>query len=331
MPVERQMHDTSTTPAKISGFKGCFWRLVNLFVLLTGVMVTATFIFGRWWPLENLGSFRVQYFWLFTLFALIYWIARRLPAAIALTLLAVANAATFVPLYFGGDHPAGDPELRVMYLNVLADNIHYDKFFAAVEAEDPDIVVVAETSSAWVKQLETLKAEYPYHYIDPHLGVFGMAIFSRIEPIEQKAEYWGTRGFPSMVGRYNIDGQPLTLIGLHVVPALSPDRVVCRDVHLAQMATAINNTQDHVLLIGDLNLTGDAPTLRAFRHKTGLRDSRDGFGIQPSWWLLTRLVAIPIDHCLVSEDIAIHDRRLGPRIGSDHRPVTVDVSFDGSP
>jgi endonuclease/exonuclease/phosphatase (EEP) superfamily protein YafD len=35
-------------------------------------------------------------------------------------------------------------------------------------------------------------------------------------------------------------------------------------------------------------------------------------------------MSVPIDHCLVSPEITILDRRLGPAVGSDHYPLIVD-------
>ncbi len=42
-----------------------------------------------------------------------------------------------------------------------------------------------------------------------------------------------------------------------------------------------------------------------------------------SFWLL----AIPIDHALVSEDVRVLDRRMGPSIGSDHLPIVLDIAL----
>jgi endonuclease/exonuclease/phosphatase (EEP) superfamily protein YafD len=35
---------------------------------------------------------------------------------------------------------------------------------------------------------------------------------------------------------------------------------------------------------------------------------------------------VPIDNCFVSNDVAVTGHHDGPNVGSDHRPLVVDVS-----
>jgi endonuclease/exonuclease/phosphatase (EEP) superfamily protein YafD len=39
------------------------------------------------------------------------------------------------------------------------------------------------------------------------------------------------------------------------------------------------------------------------------------------------LVTIPLDHCLVSEEWHVSERRVGPHLGSDHRPVIATLHW----
>lgn len=39
---------------------------------------------------------------------------------------------------------------------------------------------------------------------------------------------------------------------------------------------------------------------------------------------------IPIDHFLLSPDVKVVSREVGPEVGSDHRPVTIDVDIEGN-
>jgi endonuclease/exonuclease/phosphatase (EEP) superfamily protein YafD len=69
------------------------------------------------------------------------------------------------------------------------------------------------------------------------------------------------------------------------------------------------------LLLGDLNITMWSPYYQQLTRKTGLKNARDGFGILPSWPTsshrrpflngLISMLAIPIDHCLLSPDLSV--------------------------
>jgi endonuclease/exonuclease/phosphatase (EEP) superfamily protein YafD len=81
-----------------------------------------------------------------------------------------------------------------------------------------------------------------------------------------------------------------------------------------------------VIVLGDLNTTSWSPYFRDLLADSGLADTRRGFGVLGSWPDLPSPLRIPIDHCLVSDKVAVHDRRIGPPVGSDHRGVIVDLT-----
>jgi endonuclease/exonuclease/phosphatase (EEP) superfamily protein YafD len=43
----------------------------------------------------------------------------------------------------------------------------------------------------------------------------------------------------------------------------------------------------------------------------------------PTWGYVLR---VPIDNCFVSNDVAVTGHHDGPNVGSDHRPLVVDIS-----
>jgi endonuclease/exonuclease/phosphatase (EEP) superfamily protein YafD len=80
------------------------------------------------------------------------------------------------------------------------------------------------------------------------------------------------------------------------------------------------------VVAGDLNMSPWSPFFRRFMKKSGLKDSEDSFGFQPTWPTYQPILYLPLDHVLVSRDIAIVDRRIGAKVGSDHLPVVVDLA-----
>ncbi len=94
---------------------------------------------------------------------------------------------------------------------------------------------------------------------------------------------------------------------------------------LATLAERIRRTGGSRIVVGDMNCTEGSPHFTDFLRDAGLRDSRLGFGRQPSWptdWPYR----IALDHAFVSDDLAVLDRRLGPMIGSDHFPLVLDLA-----
>ena len=83
------------------------------------------------------------------------------------------------------------------------------------------------------------------------------------------------------------------------------------------------------LLCADLNSTPWSPYFTDLLSGTGLLNGRQGFGVLATWNALwPRMAAIPIDHCLVSPNVAVRGLRYGPRVGSDHLPLIMDVAIN---
>jgi endonuclease/exonuclease/phosphatase (EEP) superfamily protein YafD len=75
------------------------------------------------------------------------------------------------------------------------------------------------------------------------------------------------------------------------------------------------------VLAGDFNTTPWAPGYRALL-STGLDD--DG-RTRTSWPAFLPFALIPIDHVLVSPQLQVISKRRGPRLGSDHYPIVVEL------
>jgi endonuclease/exonuclease/phosphatase (EEP) superfamily protein YafD len=82
-----------------------------------------------------------------------------------------------------------------------------------------------------------------------------------------------------------------------------------------------------VLLAGDLNTTPWSPYFQTLEKESGLKNSMKGFGFQPSW-AGNAFLKIPLDHFLHSPEIVIHNRMIGPDVGSDHLPVIIDFTIN---
>ncbi len=80
-----------------------------------------------------------------------------------------------------------------------------------------------------------------------------------------------------------------------------------------------------VIVVGDLNTTPWAKPYQELLANCHLKDPRIGRGLLPSWPCFSFPFSIPIDHVLVSQNLKVLSLLLGPFVGSDHRPLVLDI------
>lgn len=307
--------------------RGCLLVVSLGIATVAGVVTLTGFAARADWRLELTCHFRVQYFWLLTLAAIGFWICRYRRLAAVPALLAAVNLALIAPLYWGPARvlPA-DPQLltRAISLNVRYLNHDYQAVIDLVDRERPDILVLLEVTPKWIEALSVFDSEYPNSRALPRYDASGLAVYSRL-PIEHfevrgRAEI----GLPTMVARVALPQGLLTLFATHPASPGSAAHAAMRNRQLAAVAEWAHECETAAMVLGDLNCTSWSPYFTDLLATSRLLDSRRGFGVEPTWPGLWLPLRIPIDHCLVSPEIAVVARRVGGPVGSDHRPIIVD-------
>jgi endonuclease/exonuclease/phosphatase (EEP) superfamily protein YafD len=298
-------------------------------ILVAGAMTIAGFAGSMGWLWELTCHFRVQYFWTLALGAVLLGSLGRTRWALAAVVLTLANAAVIAPLYVG---PAGqvgsNPPLRMMSLNLYLRNREFDKVLDLVHAERPDVALFLEVTPEWALALRELDDDYPYHRVIPDgFGSAGMAFYSRVQAVS--LDFKNAEGMPTMVARLAPESGPLTVIGVHPSSPRSPVALEFRNLDLAVLERLVARQSGPLVVLGDLNTTSWSPYFQDLLRTTSLLDSRCGFGVEGTWPNLPLPFRIPIDHCLVSKDVTVCQRRVGPPVGSDHRAVIVDLTASG--
>jgi endonuclease/exonuclease/phosphatase (EEP) superfamily protein YafD len=244
-------------------------------------------------------------------------------AAIAM----LANAAVIVASYSpAAPSQANGPRLRVISFNVLTRNEKREDVLAFLRAQNADVVLLMEVDAAWGEAVERLSDLYSHRHIVPRSDNFGIALLSRIPWTDARTKVFGDADVPTIVARLDLDQHAVVIIGTHPLPPGSRIQTELRDEQLAKLAQFIRAQEVSVILAGDLNTTDFSPCFSDLLVASGLKDTRQGRGIQASWGPFP-LLEIPIDHCLVSPEIDVVERSVGPHLGSDHRPVIVDLRF----
>lgn len=313
-----------------------FLRLViALSMVLSGVFFGGI-LFGWWWLFELTTHFRLQLAVVMAPTAAILLLFRRSIWSWAFALFTCAAVWSVAEIAFSPSQPAGGHErLRILTANVLLTNSQLDPFLQLVERVNPDVLVIVEYTPAWDKQREKWSPEFPHSERHPRKHGFGIAVFSKKPLLNVSAESLLSNvdapqiSFDVVLDRtsVNLDRKSVNITAVHAVSPLSQFRFFARNDQLAALALKLKERSHTKVVVGDFNSTTWSPYLRQFLRETGLRDSRQGTGLWPTWPQFCWPLMIPIDHAFVSDDVHVHRRWVESDIGSDHFPIVVDISL----
>ena len=302
-------------------------RAVALSVLLAVTTILAQG--ARWlWALDLLSHFPLQTAVGALGLAVVLLGLRRPKAALLPAAVLAVNVALLLPVYWPVRQPTcSGPVIRAVSANVLRSNHRHEDVVGYVRSVDPEIFLAMEVDTKWLVALGPLHEAYPYRIEQPGAGAFGIALFSRVPIEEGEVVVSAVSGAPMIRATLVFGERRLSFLGVHPLPPVKSGTAALRNGQLYEIAALARSVPAPCVLMGDLNVTPWSPHFRDLLVDSGLRDARQGLGIQPSWPEfrgMASFLQIPIDHTLVSEDVEVVARRLGPNVGSDHLPVELE-------
>ena len=247
--------------------------------------------------------------------------------SLVLTILAAIQLLPLVRYSVGNPVPPStdSPErLRVLVSNVLYNNRTCADLARLIRSERPDVIGLVEYGPTCREALADLRSEYPYRG-EFASGPSGVALWFRRRPELIDRPEWPVRSGNCLLhATFRFAGKDRQIWVVH------PTSPMYRFAHpgnpeLTAIATRVRDAGGSRIVMGDMNSTDGSAHFRDFLRVTGLRDSRLGFGRQPSW-PTEFLYRIAIDHVLISDDLAVTARRLGPKVGSDHFPILFELA-----
>jgi endonuclease/exonuclease/phosphatase (EEP) superfamily protein YafD len=315
----------------------------SLFATIWGLGAIALLTSRYGWPiyLELLSHFQVQYFVLsLLLLALLCYLRHKWLILLSAFIVAV-QSLQILPWYLPhqGQAIAQPANLRFLIANLNTQNRSFDRVLSFIRQEAPDLALLIEVNQAWLEQLNSLEDILPYQFGQANPDNLRIALYSRQPLINAQANTFETARNAGIITNLTINGQSLTLLGIHPPPPIKPFWFQIRNRQLDAIARYVQTQSTPVLVAGDFNATMWSPYFQRLMQKTQLHDTRQGFGILPSWPVpvsyqpifpgMSRLLGIPIDHCLVSPTLKTVNIRIGPQLDSDHRPLIVDLLVEG--
>jgi endonuclease/exonuclease/phosphatase (EEP) superfamily protein YafD len=332
--------------------RGLTWGInvgAGMVAIATGLSLASSL----WWGFSFLEYPRPQYCLLLLIALLVglishkSWEIKRWSLLWSLPLL--VNGWLIAPVFLPphrSTHPTitQPTRLRVLHVTFDHDNPDIRKVLAYVDGMEADIVSLLEVTPKSLQQFQAGLKNYQLAAAEPRENSHGSAWFvPRIATKSIQVRSTTTLYLPAYSPRPLLQititwaGQDISLLCFHVTRPQSAGSVAFQQVEFGAAAewsqTLLHSGQQAgkqaLVVIGDYNMTPWAGPFRQFLHASGLVNSQQGFGLQPTWHsALPAILRIPIDHCLHSDSFTTLRRIIGPDVGSDHLPLFVELELN---
>jgi hypothetical protein len=139
---------------------------------------------------------------------------------------------------------------------------------------------MASPAPAWAGGLAPALDRFPHRRVCPESGAYGIGLYSKPAFRRATLERFPWDGPVSVVARFDLGGDPFTLVLTHVHTPFAGD------IHRRQfeaLAEATDRFDEHLAICGDLN---SVPWSSSFRHLASagdLADSHSGHWLEGSW------------------------------------------------
>jgi endonuclease/exonuclease/phosphatase (EEP) superfamily protein YafD len=299
---------------------------VTVVVALVSVATFAGFLDQLSWVFEPASFFRLQYAALLVLAGIGSLAFRRLRLAGIAVVVAGINIAAIAP-WHGSDNPTappGAPTVRIVAFNLDGANHHYYELAPLVDRLKPYILGLTELTPAWADTAAVASPSVRPRRLVPQRNVYGMGVLSSRPPTRVSVERFPASGPITLVAHFDIAGRTLTFVLVHVHTSFAGS---VHERELRALAAARPQLGRRLIVCGDFNTVPWSAQLGEFAESTGLRDAFSGSWPVYSWPAWSPLLRVPLDHCLVSEGLAVRGRSFGPSSGSDHFPLIVDLAL----
>ncbi|NER15471.1 hypothetical protein GWK08_18600 [Leptobacterium flavescens] len=284
-----------------------------------------SYLGAYYWLFDYFSHFRMYYFFFFIAVLLFSLWKKDRAKVILFALLSLVIGLEILPFYYPPEEYPDTERLKVGGINVWSSNKEYQRVREFIEKEDFDVFVLQELTPHWEREMAPLLAVYPHYRMAPRTGNYGIGIFSKIPFKKIEELYLNEVDHLSFLAEFDFNKESIVLLGIHTVAPVDANGFKIRNSEFKRINSLVREQRKSTIVIGDLNCSGFSANMNRLTKETGLVDSRYGFGIQNSWHTQMPLVSASIDHCFVSEDLKVTDRRTGPNIGSDHYPLIVEL------
>lgn len=224
-----------------------------------------------------------------------------------------------------------DRKLSILTANVLTPNRQAEALLKLVAQYEPDVLVTLESDEWWQRHLDTLEPSMPYCMKCPLDNLYGMHVYSRLPLEDTEISYLVEDDVPSMHAQIRLrTGDLVRVHFLHPTPPSPGENPESgeRDAELVIVARSVVDSDQPVVVAGDLNDVAWSATTRLFRKISGLLDPRVGRGMFNTFHGKYPFLRWPLDHLFHSDDFTVSSIERLPYFGSDHFPLFTELSYN---
>jgi endonuclease/exonuclease/phosphatase (EEP) superfamily protein YafD len=210
---------------------------------------------------------------------------------------------------FVGDKPS----LKVLTVNVWSRNTNYQAVMKLVAAEQPDVILVQEAFQGWSLILGKYLPPYSFAAGCVWLSDCNVAVLSKLQRATGEPRYESSQITAHLILPDRFGGGAFEATSIHLSRPPPMEKQISQ---VTELERAADSFSDLAIVAGDFNSTPWTGIIRRLDRSLPVHRITRMLSSWPVEWPVA-----PIDHIYVGRAWAVADVRLGPDVGSDHRPI----------
>jgi len=320
---------------KTLGKQICFGVTLAIATFALTISVVSIIAEG-WWIAELLGHLRIHMIALLTICMAVFIIqGHRLGWLLLIPTLVFS--APILSLYLPVQVDANPHRMTIIHYNLDGTQPLSKKVIPYLLSQSPDLLFLQEMTPEHERNIIRDLPEYRIALSIPMPNSHGSAL---LVPMDTPIQVMNTETVhlprdsirPMLSASLKSGDQRFKVLSMQATRPRNASTSAFQKRELEELASWCRLQQQEnkgpLILIGDINTTPWSSRLRRLLRDGNMKNSSNGYGVQPTWpaWL-PRFLGLPIDHCIVSQEVDIFQRRTGPPLGSDHLPLIIEIGF----
>lgn len=289
------------------------------------------------WFVDLASHFPLQLSILAMLLAAIYMFNKKLLAGLFSLLLAVLLLFSMQPLPVIKSEDAASAaaeNITILQFNVFRKNNDVEEItdWLIKQSNNADVIALFEVNNKWKDAAARLSEIYPYSFQADLRGGREILVLSRLPSSSMELLEFNEKKSVRMVKMMALSHAhhlPVSFYFSHPATPIFPWSAAERNFFFASAVEEIKQDPiEYKIWVGDMNNTIFSPTFKNMLMQLGMNQTFNLPWPESTWpSFLSPCCGIAIDHVLVSPNVNVKTKILGPSLGSDHLPVITTLNL----